>query len=58
MGEEGESCVEEAPGAGVVPSGGLQFRGAEKTMPKWDGAEGGGWGSSFAGFLGWSSRRS
>lgn len=52
MGEEGESCAEEAPGAGAVPAGGLWFLGAEKTMPEWEDAEDGGWRSSFPGFLG------
>lgn len=51
MGEEGESCAEGAPGAGVVPTGGLQFRGAEKTMPEWEEVEEGGCRSWLPGFL-------
>lgn len=57
MGEEGESCAEEAPGVGAVPAGGLRFLGAEKTMPEWEDAEDGGWRSSLPGFLGWAGRR-
>lgn len=53
MGEEGGSWVEEGPGVGAAPSGGLQVRGAEKMMPEWEEAEEGGWGSSLAGLLGW-----
>lgn len=56
MGEEGESCAEEASGAGEVPAGGLRFRGAEKTMPAWEDAEEGGWRSSLPGFLVWVIR--
>lgn len=56
MGEEGESCAVGASGTGAVPAGGLLFRGAEKTMPEWEGVEEGGWRSSLPGFLGWMRR--
>lgn len=56
MGEEGESCAaEEGPGAGAAPTGGLRFRGAEKTMPEWAAADRGA-GSSLPGFRVWPSR--
>ena len=54
MGEEGASCAEGASGAGVVPAGGLWFRGAEKMMPEWEDAEESGFGSWLPGFLGWA----
>lgn len=55
MGEEGESCAEGGPGVGAVPSGGLRFRGAEKTMPEWA-AEDRGAESSLPDFHVWPSR--